>query len=98
MDEPDVDKPATSDGATVTGASLKGAALPNKYWTFHEMRDAQGACFTSCSLDAGTGDVTVEKAVFFTVTSDNVSHARTFVLGKLAAEAAVVTMRMQNLY
>lgn len=45
------------------------------------------------SLDAGTGDVTVEEAVFLTVNSDGVTHSRTFVLRKLAAEAAVVTMR-----
>lgn len=93
-DEPDVvDEPARSDGAVVTVASLRAATLPNKYRTFHEIRDSQGACFTSCSLDAGTGDVNIEKAVFFTVNCDGVSHSRAFVLGKLAAEAAVVTMR-----
>ncbi|KAH6921317.1 hypothetical protein HPB50_027704 [Hyalomma asiaticum] len=103
-DEPDVREWSPSSGSGVLNerqtnddplaaiATLRDVKLPNRYWTFHELQNVDGACFTSCSLNASTGEVKVEKAVFFTVNSDGGIHSRTFVQGKSVAEAAVVTM------
>ncbi|KAH6944554.1 hypothetical protein HPB50_003869 [Hyalomma asiaticum] len=107
-DEPDVREWSPSSGSGVLNerttnddplaaiATLRDVKLPNRYWTFHELKNVDGACFTSCSLNASMGEVKVEKAVFFTVNSDGGPdggiHSITFVQGKSVAEAAVVTM------
>lgn len=87
-----LNEPTANDDALATIAALRDVKLPNRYWTFHELREVDGACFTSCSLNASTGEVKVEKAVFFTVNADGGIHSRTFVQGKSVAEAAVFTM------
>ncbi|KAL3179143.1 hypothetical protein MRX96_038244 [Rhipicephalus microplus] len=87
-----LNEPTANDDALATIAALRDVKLPNRYWTFHELREVDGACFTSCSLNASTGEVKVEKAVFFTVNADGGIHSRTFVQWKSVAEAAVFTM------
>lgn len=88
------DEPSNSNDthALLSVADLKQLKPPNNYWTLHELRDDEGVCFTSCSLNSVTGEVNVEKAVFFTVDSASGATSRTFVLGKLVAHAAVPTM------
>ncbi|KAH8024413.1 hypothetical protein HPB51_022918 [Rhipicephalus microplus] len=94
-DEQDVaDEPSTNNDthAPLTVADLKQFKLPNNYWTLHELCEDEGVCFTSCSLTSITGEVHVEKAVFFTVDSASGANSRTFVLDKLVAHAAVSTI------
>lgn len=86
--------PATPMVATLP--ALKEITLPSKHWTLHELKDAEdteGVCFALCSLNASTGEVNVDKAVFFTVDSAGVFHLETFVLGKLVGDAEVPGMQ-----
>ncbi|KAL3220057.1 hypothetical protein MRX96_050466 [Rhipicephalus microplus] len=73
-----LNEPTANDDALATIAALRDVKLPNRYWTFHELREVDGACFTSCSLNASTGEVKVEKAVFFTVNADGGIHLENF--------------------
>ncbi|KAH7945825.1 hypothetical protein HPB49_016037 [Dermacentor silvarum] len=79
------------EAATV--AAVMKITVPGKRWTLHELHDADGVCFTSCSLDSLSGVVTVEKAVFFTADSAGALHSKTFVLGKQVAGASVATIQ-----
>lgn len=69
--------------AVITISAVREIQVPNKYWTTHELHNSEGVCFTSCLLNAVTGEVNVEKAVFFTLDDACGFHAKTFVLGKL---------------
>ncbi|XP_042145699.1 uncharacterized protein LOC121835512 [Ixodes scapularis] len=90
VDHPD----GTSRPPVVTPlATLKGIIPPNRHWVLHQLDDTEGVCFTSCSLNSLTGEVKVEKAVFFTVDSAGVFYSKAFVLGKLVAGSAMSNMQ-----
>ncbi|KAM7304383.1 hypothetical protein ISCGN_014283 [Ixodes scapularis] len=74
-------------------ATLKGIIPPNRHWVLHQLDDTEGVCFTSCSLNSLTGEVKVEKAVFFTADSAGVFYPKAFVLGKLVAGSAMSNMQ-----
>lgn len=76
-----------------TVAAVMKIKVPGKRWTLHELHDADGVCFTSCSLDSLSGEVNVEKAVFFTANSASAMNSKTFVLGKQVAGASVATIQ-----
>lgn len=82
-------EPVEAD-AVVTIDTLKQVTLPSKRWTLHEMYDSEGVCFTLCALNSVTGEVKVEKAVFFTAGSIGGFRSKTFLQGKLAAESSLV--------
>ncbi|KAH8022772.1 hypothetical protein HPB51_005070 [Rhipicephalus microplus] len=91
----DVDEPSNGDKvfAAATVAAVMEIEIPGKHWTLHEFYDAEGVCFTSCSLDSLSGEVTVEKAVFFTANSVGALHSKTFVCGEQVAGASVTTIQ-----
>lgn len=71
------------------------ATQPNKYWTFQELREANGACviyvlLTECCHRRSKSR---KSHVFFTARYDSVLELKTFVQGILVAEAAVFTMQ-----
>ncbi|KAH7980149.1 hypothetical protein HPB49_013446 [Dermacentor silvarum] len=59
-----LNEPVMNDDALTTIAPLREMILPNKCLIYQELREANGACFASCLLNAATGEVKVEKAVF----------------------------------
>lgn len=62
-----VDEPTSSNEApaVITISAVRETQLPNKYWTLYELHNSEGVCFTSCLLNAVTGEVNVEKAVLY---------------------------------
>ncbi|KAH8039488.1 hypothetical protein HPB51_007390 [Rhipicephalus microplus] len=89
----DADEPSNGNEvfAAATVAAVMEIETPGKRWTLHELYDVDGVCFPSCSLDSLSGEVTVEKAVFFTASSVGALHSKTFVCGKQVAGASVTT-------
>ncbi|KAH7941087.1 hypothetical protein HPB49_009959 [Dermacentor silvarum] len=85
-------EPAEAD-ASLTVDALKHATVPNKRWTLHEMQDNEGVCFTLCALNSVTGEVKVERAIFFTADSSGGFRSKTFLQGKLAAESSLLRVQ-----
>ncbi|KAH7987859.1 hypothetical protein HPB51_026518 [Rhipicephalus microplus] len=91
----DVDEPSNGSEvfAAATVAAVMEIEMPGKRWALHELYDADGVCFTSCSLDSLSGEFTVEKAVFFSANSVGALDSTTFVCGKQVAGASVTTIQ-----
>ncbi|KAL3206752.1 hypothetical protein MRX96_039937 [Rhipicephalus microplus] len=72
----DVDEPSNGNEifAAATVAAVMEIEMPGKRWTLHELYDADRVCFTSCSLDSLSGEVTVQKAMFFPANSVDALH------------------------
>lgn len=85
-------KPVEAD-AVATVDTLKQVAAPNKRWTLHELYDSEGVCFTLCALNSVTGEVRVERAVFFTADGSGGFRSKTFLQGRLAAESSLVRVQ-----
>lgn len=85
-------EPAEAD-ASLTVDALKHATVPNKRWTLHEMQDNEGVCFTLCALNSVTGEVKVERAIFFTADSSGGFRSKTFLQDKLAAESSLLRVQ-----
>lgn len=62
-----VEEPTSSNEApaVITISAVRETQLPNKYWTLHELHNSEGVFFTSCLLNAVTGEVNVEKAALY---------------------------------